>query len=300
MGFPPHVMDCSGMFPWIPRQWERTLVHVVSITSQGSGQLSSLCEDAGDMEPGGRRYCWRERLSRSGWSRSSKSGIVKHWISLIDSYRYMRLFGAKPLSKPIRAYCQFDHGEQVFREIQIKVGQFFIQGNWSQNVGCKTAAISSRPQCVHFYPSFLTLTHRHTHTMWWWYINDNFKTDVEYCSGDLINILSMTIFWWTSIFSTYFDCCLLSSIIGLICWASMILSWHLIKCHCFITRLPLIIRPWSILPRWRIHININLHMICWLLDQGASQKCVWALDSKSSWILTLYAMSFLNVQAQHM
>ena len=47
-----------------------------------------------------------------------------------------RLFGAKPLSKPMLGYCQLDPLEQTSVKILIKIQSFFIQENAFENVVC--------------------------------------------------------------------------------------------------------------------------------------------------------------------
>ena len=54
-----------------------------------------------------------------------------------------RLFGAKPLSKPMLPYCQLDPTEHISMEFYSKV---FIQGNALENVVCEMAAILPWPQ----------------------------------------------------------------------------------------------------------------------------------------------------------
>ena len=58
-----------------------------------------------------------------------------------------RLFGAKPLSKPMLGCCQLDPWEQI----SVKFNQntiFFIHVNASENIVYETAAILSRGQWV--------------------------------------------------------------------------------------------------------------------------------------------------------
>ena len=52
-----------------------------------------------------------------------------------------RLFGTKPLSKPILGYCQLDPWEH-------QITKLFIPGNVSENIICEMAAILSRGRWV--------------------------------------------------------------------------------------------------------------------------------------------------------
>ena len=58
-----------------------------------------------------------------------------------------RLFGAKPLSKPMQGYCQLDHEEQISVKFQSKY-KFFIHENAYENIICEMAAILSRGRWV--------------------------------------------------------------------------------------------------------------------------------------------------------
>ena len=51
-----------------------------------------------------------------------------------------RLFGAKPLSKPMLGYCQLDPLEQTSVKFQSKY-KIFTHGNASENIVCEMAAI---------------------------------------------------------------------------------------------------------------------------------------------------------------
>ena len=52
------------------------------------------------------------------------------------------LFSAKPLSKPMLLFCQFDHKEQIWNFNQNT--KFFIHENASENIVCEMATILSR------------------------------------------------------------------------------------------------------------------------------------------------------------
>ena len=54
-----------------------------------------------------------------------------------------RLFGAKPLSKPMLDYCQLDPQEQTSMTFWSKY-KLFIHENASENIVCEMAAILSR------------------------------------------------------------------------------------------------------------------------------------------------------------
>ena len=57
-----------------------------------------------------------------------------------------RLFGAKPLPKPMLTYCEF----HMFQWASNKNEIILIQENAFKNVVCKMAAILFRPQCIKF------------------------------------------------------------------------------------------------------------------------------------------------------
>ena len=51
-----------------------------------------------------------------------------------------RLFGAKPLSKPMPGYCHLDLCEQTYKII-IKIKKLFSQANPYENIVCEMTAI---------------------------------------------------------------------------------------------------------------------------------------------------------------
>ena len=59
-----------------------------------------------------------------------------------------RLVGAKPLSKPMMGYCQFDPPGTNSSGILHRNWNIFIQENTFENVVSKIATISSQSQCV--------------------------------------------------------------------------------------------------------------------------------------------------------
>ena len=58
-----------------------------------------------------------------------------------------RLFGTKPLSEPVVAYCQLDPRKQTSMKVESKF-IIFNQENGLENVASKMAAILSCPQYV--------------------------------------------------------------------------------------------------------------------------------------------------------
>ena len=66
---------------------------------------------------------------------------MRQWIgSALVQIMACRLFGAKPLSKPMLGYCQLDPKEQTWMKFDTK---FFIHENASENIVCEMAAILS-------------------------------------------------------------------------------------------------------------------------------------------------------------
>ena len=58
-----------------------------------------------------------------------------------------RLFGAKPLSKPMIGYWQIGHSEQTSEQFPSKY-HIFIHENASDCIVCEVVAVLSRYQCV--------------------------------------------------------------------------------------------------------------------------------------------------------
>ena len=78
-----------------------------------------------------------------------------------------RLFGAKPLSRPMLPYCQLDPKEHISVIFYVKF-KVFIQGNALKNVVCEMVAIFSRSQCVGWDCRCMSTC------LWmWWYYNLN-------------------------------------------------------------------------------------------------------------------------------
>ena len=62
-----------------------------------------------------------------------------------------RLFGAKPLFKPMLGYCQFDPWEQVQWNFNQNT-KLFINENTTENIVCELEAILSRGDELSDYP----------------------------------------------------------------------------------------------------------------------------------------------------
>ena len=74
---------------------------------------------------------------------------MRQWIrSALVQIMACRLFGAKPLTKPVLGYCQFWLLGTNFIEIWIKIQNFSFAKNASENIVCKMAAILSRGRRV--------------------------------------------------------------------------------------------------------------------------------------------------------
>ena len=58
-----------------------------------------------------------------------------------------RLFGTKPLSKPMLRYCQLDPKEHILVKFHSKFNNFNL-GNAPENVVCEMAAILPLPQYI--------------------------------------------------------------------------------------------------------------------------------------------------------
>ena len=69
---------------------------------------------------------------------------VRQWtVSALVKIMACRLFGAKPLSKPMLVYHPLDHWEQTSMKFWSK-WNLFIHENGSQNIVCEMATILSR------------------------------------------------------------------------------------------------------------------------------------------------------------
>ena len=76
---------------------------------------------------------------------------MRHWTVLaLVKIMACRLFGSKPLSKPMLVYCQLDPWEQTLLKILIKIQSFFILENAYENIVCEMAAILSRGRLVEY------------------------------------------------------------------------------------------------------------------------------------------------------
>ena len=102
---------------------------------------------------------------RSGISRcnlqvldsSPPSAAYMHqWIeSGLVQIMARRLFGVKPLSKPMLGYCQLDPSH--FSEILVKNRTFFIQENVFESLVCETATILFRGRWVNSIPALVQI-----------------------------------------------------------------------------------------------------------------------------------------------
>ena len=81
-----------------------------------------------------------------------KEAYMRQWTrpSLVQIMS-CRLFGAKALSKPSRAYCQLESREHISMKYFVKFKSF--QENAFENVICEKAGILSRFQCVNWFSS---------------------------------------------------------------------------------------------------------------------------------------------------
>ena len=73
---------------------------------------------------------------------------MRQWIrSVLVQIMACRLFGAKPLSKPMLGYCQLDPQEQSSVKLYANT-KHFIHENASETIVCEMAAILSRGRWV--------------------------------------------------------------------------------------------------------------------------------------------------------
>ena len=84
------------------------------------------------------------------------AAYMSQWIgSALVKIMACRLFGAKPLSKPLLGYCQLDPEEQTSVK-SYQNSKFFVQENSSENIVCEMVVILSmisKPQtrCSHVF-----------------------------------------------------------------------------------------------------------------------------------------------------
>ena len=87
---------------------------------------------------------------------------MRQWIgSALVQIMACRLFGAKPLSKPVLGYCQLNPQEQILVKFY-KNKKLFSRKNASKNIVCEIAAILSRGEWVKTATSFDTRTQQTT------------------------------------------------------------------------------------------------------------------------------------------
>ena len=73
------------------------------------------------------------------------AAYMRQWTgSALAQIMACRLFGAKPLSKPVLGYCQL----QKLQWVSIQDSKLFLHENASENIVCKIAAILSRGRWV--------------------------------------------------------------------------------------------------------------------------------------------------------
>ena len=74
---------------------------------------------------------------------SPSAAYMRQWIgSALVQIMACRLFGAKPSSKPVLGYCQFDPEEQTLVKFKSKY-EIFVHENAFENLFCDMAAILS-------------------------------------------------------------------------------------------------------------------------------------------------------------
>ena len=97
-------------------------------------------------------------------SSAPSAAYMHRWIgSLLVQIMACRLFGAKPLSKPMLDCYQFDKLQWNFNQCTKQI----INENTSENIVCKMAVILSRPQCINI---------SHTSSHW--------LDNIQNCQGD--------------------------------------------------------------------------------------------------------------------
>ena len=92
-----------------------------------------------------------------------------------------RLFSAKPLSKPMLAYCWFDPWQQTSVKLRLE-SIFFFQENTFENIVSKKSAILSRPQCVDYFP--WELFSDPSWIPWWRHQMETFSALLALCVGN--------------------------------------------------------------------------------------------------------------------
>ena len=122
------------------------------------------------------------------------AAYMRQWIgsALVETMAW-RLFGAKPLSKPMLVYYQLDHKELTLVNFFSQISNFFIQENSFKNVVCEMAAFLSRGRWVNLYGSlcgiiiFTVLVSIYTST------NDRFASWLHSCQPFAIHRTTPTI-----------------------------------------------------------------------------------------------------------
>ena len=100
---------------------------------------------------GMRNWC-HGMIEMSVNSLSPSAAYMRQWIgSALVQIMACRLFGVKPLSKPMLTYCQLDRKGTYFKEILFKNSNISIQENAFEHVVCEMAATLSTGRWVKIY-----------------------------------------------------------------------------------------------------------------------------------------------------
>ena len=86
-----------------------------------------------------------QRQWKWGWLITPSAACMRHWIrSGLAQRMACRLFGTKPLSKPLLVYCQLDLRNKLKWTFNNQNTELSILENASENIVCEMAAVLSR------------------------------------------------------------------------------------------------------------------------------------------------------------